>query len=438
MMKKRTLVFPVNGQGTLVYTVRYKSEFTIFVTPDKQQVPHPDAELVENEFETPQDGEFTTKNYISLTVGDHFARLHLKFEKYEEDRQLAEMYSKDIGADSDELVSYWFSYDRDTLILKYGKGHVMTETTHLEFDFLKDKSEKEKEDIRKKYQIFFNAEKKKYIVVQSSNSGVGAVDGPSPLVRAEQMLMFYPNPLVSDFPPLVKDSSDVNMFDLDRDQYMFSSSLPDACKELYGNIKGLTLEFPEDPIIKLSDAIRYSIETPGMTLHEKLKTKEAEFGYLRVTLGPDKRTAPGIPYVLEIWPKKHGSPIHNHGGACAIIKNLFGMLTVNIYNKMTLSPEQKDMKVLKKFDLKENDITWISPNWYQTHRLFNDTNDFCATIQCYRYEYNDFIHWPNFDYIEFVEDREKYELQEFYPDSDFTFVHLRSLVLKEYKESLEK
>ena len=437
MMKKRTLVFPVNGQGTVIYTVRHKSEFTIFITPDEQKVPHPDEELVENGYEIPQEGEFTTKNYISLTVGDHFARFHLKFEKDGEDKQLREKYSKDIGVDPDELVSYWFSYDRDALILKYGKGHVMTETTQLEYDFLKDKSEAEKKEIRKKFQIFFNAEMKKYIVVKSTNED-GAVEGPSPLVKAEQMLTFYPNPLVSDYPPLVKDSSEVTMFDLDRDQYMFSSSLPEACKELYGNIKGLSLEFPDDPITKLSDAIRYSIETPGMTLYEKIKTKEAEFGYLRVTLGPDKRTAPGIPYVLEIWPKGHGSPIHNHGGACAIIKNLFGMLTVNVYNKLTLPPEKKDMKVIKKFDLTENEITWIGPNWYQTHRLFNNTNDFCATIQCYRYPYNDFIHWPNFDFIEFVEDKEKYELQEFYPDSDFTFVHLRSIVLKEYKEYLEK
>ena len=39
-----------------------------------------------------------------------------------------------------------------------------------------------------------------------------------------------------------------------------------------------------------------------MTLYEKLKEKEEQFAYLRVTLGPDRRTAPGIPYVLEIWP----------------------------------------------------------------------------------------------------------------------------------------
>ena len=41
-----------------------------------------------------------------------------------------------------------------------------------------------------------------------------------------------------------------------------------------------------------------------------------------------------MPYVLEIWPGGNGSPIHNHGGACAIIKVLFGCLSVNLFNKL--------------------------------------------------------------------------------------------------------
>ena len=261
----------------------------------------------------------------------------------------------------------------------------------------------------------------------------------SGLVKIEQTLQFFPNPFVTDFPAIVKDSNDLTLFDLDRDQYMFSGSLPSACKELYDNIKGLKLENTKDPIVKLSDAISYSIKTPGMTLYNKLKEKEENFGYLRVTLGPDKRTAPGIPYVLEIWPSGNGSPIHNHGGACAIIKVLFGRITCNIYNKFTEPPEDEtDMISLLRFDLKEEQVTWIDPNWYQTHRLHNNTDEFCATIQCYRYDYTDTIHWPNFDFVGVVEGKEDYELKEFYPDSDFTFMSLRSIVLKEYKQYLAR
>lgn len=49
-----------------------------------------------------------------------------------------------------------------------------------------------------------------------------------------------------------------------------------------------------------------------------------------------KRVVPvaGVPYVLEIWPVGSGSPVHNHGGACAIIKVLHGSLTISLYNKL--------------------------------------------------------------------------------------------------------
>ena len=191
------------------------------------------------------------------------------------------------------------------------------------------------------------------------------------------------------------DSSKVTLFDLDRDNYMFSCSLPSACQELYGNIKNLTLEYPENPIMKLSDAIRYSIEAKGMTLYKKLKEKAGEFPYLRVTLGLDQRTTAGIPYVLEIWPSGSKSPAHNHGGACAVIKNLFGQISVNIFNKLK-DPPERDPNPIKRFDLKQDQITWISPNWYQTHRLVNNADGFCATIQCYRCEESDMIHWPRF------------------------------------------
>jgi len=248
---------------------------------------------------------------------------------------------------------------------------------------------------------------------------------------------------VNNCPPLVKDSSEVTLFDLDRGQYMFSSSLPSACRELYGNIKDLILDYPENPIMKLSDAIRYSIVTEGKTLYNKLKEKGDEFGYLRVTLGPDSRIGPGIPYVLEIWPSRHGSPVHNHGNACAIIKVLFGRITVGLFNQQ-ISPnsnntnlEAPEPKAIKKFDAKEGDITWISPDWFQTHQLMNNTDDFCATIQCYRYSDEDNIHWPGFDYFaEGSGQNDKDHLDVFYPDSDFTFLNMRSKVLAEYQEYL--
>lgn len=151
--------------------------------------------------------------------------------------------------------------------------------------------------------------------------------------------------------------------------------------------------------------------------------------YLRMTLGSDRGNSPGIPYVLEIWPKDHGSPIHNHGNAYAVIKVLHGGLTISVYNKHTDSDANP---TLFQFDVKQGDVTWISPNWYQTHKLWNSTNDYCATIQCYQYGENDNLHWPYFDYV-----KDTATIDEFLPNSDFTFRDMREKVLKEYEDYMK-
>lgn len=226
------------------------------------------------------------------------------------------------------------------------------------------------------------------------------------------------------------DSSKVNLFYLDEGDFIFSASLPPACRELYENIKGCHLNYPEEVTgVKLSDAIRFSIETKGCILFEKLREKEGEFGedknesYLRVTLGHSLGKSPGIPYVLEIWPKGHYSPIHNHGNANAVIKVLHGTIHIGIYNKHVHS---SDAPTLREFDCYEGEVTWINRNWYQTHKLTNISNDYCATIQCYNYDAGDTTHWPYFDYIS-----DTSTIEEFLPTSDFGFREMRENVLKE-------
>ena len=258
----------------------------------------------------------------------------------------------------------------------------------------------------------------------------------NPLIESEEKRRFVKYPLAGNKPPIIKDSFTVTMFDLDKGEFTFSDDLPLACRELYNIVKGLDLEFPADPVIKLSDAIRYSINTEGKFLNRILKSKTGEFGdpsevYLRVTMGPDLRTGPGIPFVLEIWPSGCRSPIHNHGGACAVIKVLFGQIQISVYNKATNPPTE--MKPLFKFDAKQGNLTWMDDNSYQAHELRNTTNDFCATVQCYRYQDDDAIRWPGFD---FIRDGKVCEQDTFYPNSDTTFITMRQTVLKEYTDYL--
>ena len=70
---------------------------------------------------------------------------------------------------------------------------------------------------------------------------------------------------------------------------------------------------------------------------------------------------------------------------------LHGGLTIKVFNKHM---DHLHAQPLQKFDVKKGDTTWISPNWFQTHQLWNDTADYCATIQCYQYGSNDLTHWP--------------------------------------------
>ena len=40
-----------------------------------------------------------------------------------------------LGLDANTITTYWLSYDRDNMMIKYGKGYAMEETTLLICDF---------------------------------------------------------------------------------------------------------------------------------------------------------------------------------------------------------------------------------------------------------------------------------------------------------------
>ncbi|CAC5364263.1 unnamed protein product [Mytilus coruscus] len=182
--------------------------------------------------------------------------------------------------------------------------------------------------------------------------------------------------------------------------------------------------------VLLSDAIRYCIETKGCILNNRLEVKASGFGkrdikgtYLRITLGQRLGKSPGVPYVLEIWPQGHYSPVQFMETQMPSLKFFFGSIHFMIYNKHVCDT---DSKPLKEFDAMKGDITWVDRNWYQTHKLVNKSNDFCATIQCYNYHPEDKTHWPYFDYI-----RNNEKMAEFLPDSDFGFREMHEHIVLE-------
>lgn len=67
---------------------------------------------------------------------------------------------------------------------------------------------------------------------------------------------------------------------------------------------------------------------------------------------------------------------------------------------------------------------------FQTHQLRNVSNDFCASINCYRYDDDDNIQWNLFDYV----NDENGQMGNFFPNTDYTFGEMRDLVTKEWNE----
>ena len=428
--------------------------------------------------------------WISLEV--KLSDVIFKMHTNNKTKVIAERHAhENIGYEGCCKLSYWLSYDCNNLVLKYGKGYQMNETIILGCDLLAGLTYEQQIKERRRLRGLFSSKIPKIIeqydvaeqhtmikmyeeIISKGtflhNSGlVTSSDDEAPpatkkvcseitssvameqsccqnqaeemarrLLDLEGMVEFDRSPLTCNWPPLVLDSSKVTLLDLDSNNYTFSASLPIACQELYQNVahSGVCLDLPPGhEQCKLSDAIRHSIESEGGILRKKLEEKAGKFGaknkaYLRVTLGVSRGNSPGIPYVLEIWPKNHGSPIHSHGNSYAVIKVIHGGLTISIYNKHVKSENDKS---LLDYDVKQGDVTWISPNWYQTHKLWNNTSDYCITIQCYQYGDNDCHHWPYFSYI-----TSKGMSEDFLPTSDFTFREMREEVLKEYQNYLAR
>jgi hypothetical protein len=185
-----------------------------------------------------------------------------------------------------------------------------------------------------------------------------------------------------------------------------------------------------------SKAIEYSIKTPGCWCNTTLKAKANEFSktdpniletYLRITLGQNNGESPGIPYVMEIWPVGHFSPIHSHSEANAIIRVLHGSINVKLFS--FLCPQETPIAPFAIADFKKDDITWISPTLNQVHQLTNlpSSKDTCITIQCYKYDTKDIKHYDYFDYLDANGDKKQYE-----PDSDMDFVNFKDLMLLEF------
>jgi hypothetical protein len=301
---------------------------------------------------------------------------------------------------------YWFSIDSQNQRFVAGVGEVRLETAIYRYQFpLKG---------NKKWLESFTA-----IMIPEDHSHLIP-------------LRMLKDPVTLKVPLLVKDINQLTMDDIAKGNIMPSANLNAISQKLYHCIAGeqfvLDDDFPE-----FSKAIEYSIATPGLWCHKRLKEKETEFNkenpdkmetYLRITLGQNNGESPGIPYVMEIWPSGHYSPVHNHAYSSAVIRVLHGSIHVKLFPFLCDSPSS--VPEFGSADFKKGDITWLTETLNSVHQLENRDTMTCITIQCYMYPENDILHYDYFDYL----DGQK--IQQYEPDSDMDFVAFKKLMKEEW------
>lgn len=306
---------------------------------------------------------------------------------------------------------YWVSIDSHNQKIYAGIGEARRETNIYTFQFEKTKQNK----------LFLES------LVSIS------IPPESTSLKSIKLLR---DPITFNVPMIVKNTDELSMNDVAQGAIMPKANLSITCQKLYDCISGKKFILDDDDFPDFSKAIEYSIATPGCWCNTTLIKKSKDFDkekninetYLRITLGQNNGESPGIPYVMEIWPVGHYSPIHNHAGANAIIRVLHGSINVSLF--AFLCPEKDTILPFAKKDFYKDDITWITPTLNQVHQLRNfETNeDTCITIQCYMYDDENSKHYDYFDYLD--GDNKK---RQFDPDSDMDFITFKHKMKEEWE-----
>ncbi len=319
------------------------------------------------------------------------------------------------GLDDEPACVYWFSLDSHNGYLRYGKGEMRLHCTLVEHRLMLK-------------------------LPDSEDPGPDAWLREAPAIdvtaRISGNVDVWRDPVVVE-PALKVIPHDVaTMDDIAHGKVTVPANLTATCQILYDNVAGKAFQLEKSEAFDFAAAIKASIADPDGWCYKTLDHKAREFGsydplktYLRITMGQNQGDSPGIPFVMEIWPVDHYSPIHNHGGADAVIKVLHGEITVDMYPMLSLHHQQPFARAT----FAKGDVTWISPRLNQVHKLTNLGKDEpCITIQCYMYADNNLTHWPYFDYLAAS------DVGHFDPNSDADYLAFKALMKGEWDDKYAK
>ena len=300
---------------------------------------------------------------------------------------------------------YWVSIDAHNRLLIAGVGEARLETRVYFYDFPRDFSTS-------------------FSLHSLTTVYAGAGIRPLRLLR---------DPVTHSMPLIVKKTHQLTMDDIASASYMPKANLSLIAQKLHDCIAGPFFVLDDADFPHFSDAIEASIANPDGWCYQRLAEKAGEFGsdqpletYLRITLGQNNGESPGIPYVMEIWPPGHYSPVHNHAGAHAVIRVLHGAIQVRLFPYLCCDVSGVPAFATTAFS--KGDLTWISPTLNQTHQLANVGSKTCVTIQCYMYDGTNRLHYDFFDYVDADGVKQQYT-----PDSDMDFVAFKAQMKAEWE-----
>ncbi|CAF3448374.1 unnamed protein product [Rotaria socialis] len=311
---------------------------------------------------------------------------------------------------------YWLSIDYANRFVKYGQGEARDRCTLIRSDFPED----EKDFLRK---------------IQYAHISFNKSRNVAELKRFEKdvRLKIGNKPVVSDPALLVVSPEDSSIDSVQHHTAISIQRLNENCRELYNDV--IKWEFQDDEFPHLYEAIEHSIKSETGWCRKRLTEKANRFGkptplatYLRITVGKNRGTSPGVPYVLEIWPSGHYSPIHSHANTYGIIRVLYGNINVKLYRTLNL----KKTKPIHETEIFEGQVTWLSPGLNQIHKLENrSSNKSCITIQAYQYGTAETSNYEYFDYI----DNDGKFIKQFDPLSDMDYFDFKKLMMEEWKKT---
>ena len=394
---KKSLKLPVHGQVTYLFTTPLGSD-------------------------TPAKFKFTNKSTgkIKIEISNESFDMSIQTEK----TKPPILVNSKTGLISANNVFYWVSLDSQHQAIKFGIGEARPETVKFAYNLLMDQTQNTKSvsltEQPETYKRFFES-----LTTIKNISNIQ----PIKLLR---------DPIINPVPLIIKRIDELTMSDIAEYKYLPNAFLTPINQQLFNCISGKNFVLDDDYFSDFSKAIQHSIVTEGCWCYKKLQEKSTEFNpdkpninetYLRITLGRNSGESPGIPYVMEIWPSNHYSPIHSHADSNAVIRILHGSIHVKLFPFLS---EGENINPFAEADFDKDDITWLSPELNQIHQLRNNTSEVCITIQCYMYGLDNKKHYDYFDYIDDNKNIVQYE-----PDSDMDFVKFKDLMKNEWDNILK-